>query len=653
MTATQVKIRPQTPVEMGRKAKPTDGAPKPAPASLKAPQSNKDANKTQRKSKPRKPCTTAQTVEFLDIKDLRVSKLNMRHGQDDPDIADIYPSILASGVNQSLLVRKEGKSYGVIAGRRRLFALRRKAEQTGQTVTAPCIVMASGDTVAAREASLLENVARLPATELEQFAAFKALSESGETAAGIAVTFGLTELRVKRVLALANVHPEILVLYESDELGRESLRHMTMATQAQQTTWLELWHGPEYAPQNGYLKEWLTSGTPISTKAALFPIEDYDGHIVTDLFGEQGYFQDGDLFWKHQNLAIAKLIEALKADGWKTVTLLERGSYFERYEHGQRDKHAGGKVYIQVGHDGSVETYEGWLPKGDIKKIDRILGTGEAADGTAKAATTKPEMSGPLAEYVRLHRHSVARATLLDHSGVALRLAVTHILVGSDRWTCEPPKTTSRKESTTESVAASKGAQRIAAERQAVFELLGLTEPQTYYGEPKRLASEEFATIFGSLLAQDDATVMRVLTVAMSLTLSTDETLVEAVAITLQPDMATFWEPDDAFFDILRDKRVINAMLKDIGGKRFADGLISETGTKQKTALRNRLNPNVVGKDVATPDWRPRWMQTVPTHYLDRATCPSAEAAAGVAKPLKSPTKIAKATSSKGGKTAA
>ena len=86
-----------------------------------------------------KPLATA--VKFLPVSDLHVSKLNMRKAKTDPDIEDIYPSILESGVNQSLLVRKEGKGWGVIAGRRRLFALRRKAKETGLMQKAPCIVM--------------------------------------------------------------------------------------------------------------------------------------------------------------------------------------------------------------------------------------------------------------------------------------------------------------------------------------------------------------------------------------------------------------------------------------------------------------------------------------------------------------------------------
>lgn len=631
MTAPQVKTRPQRVPTASPKA---ETAPKrkrlPAPPRLKA--ATGDA-------KPRKIVDTAQDVQVIDFAKLHISELNMRHGTAEPDISDIYPSVLATGVNQSLLVRKEGKGFGIIAGRRRWFALKRKTEETGQSVTAPCIVMASGDDIAAREASLLENVARLPSTELEQFAAFKGLSDEGATAAEIATTFGLTELRVNRVLALANVHPDILALYADDEIGRESIRHMTMATEAQQAEWLELWKGDDYAPQNYHLKEWLTGGRPIPLSAALFDIKSYSGNIIADLFGREegsGYFQDAEAFWECQNTAIAERVRALKADGWNSVTVMDRGESLNTWDYGSRAKEVGGKVFIEVGHDGSVNIREGLLAKTDIKRIDAILGTGGAADGAAKAAITKPEMSGPVAEYIRLHRHAATTATLLDHPTVALRLAVTHMLVGSHRWTVEPQRTTSRKESTTESVVSSPSAVRVADERKAVFDLLGLDAPQVCYGAPNRVASNGFAQVFASLLAQDDATVMRVMTMAMSQTLCADEDIVETVAAAIAPDVPALWTPDDAFFDVLRDKRVINAMVADIGSKRMADSMVSETGTKQKAALRNRMDANIVGKDTAQPDWRPRWMQTKPTHYIDRATCPPALAASAAAKAMKS-----------------
>ena len=625
MTAPQVKARPQR-------------APRPA---AKARTQSRAKAKTRGKPKPQPPRLEAskgdKAIQMIEVSDLHVSKLNMRHGEDAPDIADLYPSVLASGVNQSLLVRVEGKGYGVIAGRRRLFALRRKAEETGASLSAPCLVMQSGDDVAAMEASLLENVARLPSTEMEQLAAFKALADAGETADGIATTFGLTALRVKRVLALANVHADILALYEADEISHRSLRYMTMATAEQQAAWLELWRGDDYAPQESYLKDWLTGGASVETSAALFNLADYPGNIISDLFGREeggGYFQDADLFWEHQNRAIAAKADALRAEGWGNVTVLERGESLPSWDYGKRTKEAGGHVFIEVGHDGSVTVRDGLLHKRDIARIDAIVRPNDTS-AKAAAAMAKPEMSGPVAEYVRLHRHAIVSASLLDAPGVALRVAVAHMLVGSDRWTCEPTKTTSRKETTTASVAASASSVRMAEERQTVFDSLGLTAETPCYGEPKCLAKGDFATVFASLLTQDDATVMRVLALAMSQTLSSDETVVEAVCTATAPNMDALWSPDDAFFDILRDKRVLNAMLREIGGKRLADSMVSEPGTKQKTALRNRIAGVGVTPDEAKPDWRPRWMQTRPGWYLERRTCPPAHGAAEVAKAFK------------------
>ena len=625
MTAPQVKTRPQ------RAAKPA--AKKMAPTQRKPRRTGK--------TKPKPPCLEApkgsKVVKMIDLKDLHVSKLNMRHGEDAPDIENIYPSVLASGVNQSLLVRKEGKGYGVIAGRRRWYALTRRAAETGQPQTAPCLVMQSGDDVAAMEASLLENVARLPSTEMEQLAAFKALADAGETVEGIATTFGLTALRVKRVLALANVHADILALYEAEKISHRSLRYMTMATADQQATWLELWRGDDYAPQESYLKDWLTGGASIETSTALFNLADYPGNITSDLFGREegsGYFQDAHLFWEHQNRAIAAKADALRADGWGNVTVLERGESLPSWDYGKRTKEAGGHVFIEVGHDGSVTIRDGLLHKRDIARIDAIVRPNHTS-AKAAAAMAKPEMSGPVAEYVRLHRHAIVSASLLDAPGVALRVAVAHMLVGSDRWTCEPTKTTSRKETTTESVAASVSFKRMAEERQTVFDSLGLEAETPCYAEPKCLAKGDFATVFASLLTQDDATVMRVLALAMSQTLSSDEAVVEAVCMATAPDMAALWSPDDAFFNILRDKRVLNAMLREIGGKRLADSMVSEPGTKQKTALRNRIAGVGVTPEEAKPDWRPRWMQTRPGWYVERRTCPPAQGAAEVAKAFK------------------
>ncbi|WP_291078150.1 ParB/RepB/Spo0J family partition protein [Hyphomonas sp.] len=575
---------------------------------------------TKTRPRPKAKTTPKPQVRFLPVADLHVSKLNMRHGKQTPDIGDIYPSILESGIHQSLLVRKEGKGWGVIAGRRRLFALKKKAKETGKAVTAPCIIMQSGNIGAAREASLLENVARLPATQLERFAAYKALAETGKDTAAIAETFGIRELDVKRVLALANLKPELLALYESEEIRGATLQALTLATEEQQSAWLEVFHSDDYAPQGEQLKAWLTGGARIKTDVALFSLEDYAGTIITDLFGESAYFQDPDLFWTHQNKAIAEAIETWKAEGWNEIVVMERGEHFATWEHGKRTQGQGGKIFLAIGHDGSVTPHIGYLSNADIRKIDAILKTGSDSGDAPKSA--KPEMSGPMVEYISLHRHAAIRASLLDHPMVALRLTVAHMLVGSNLWSVAPQKTTSRKDLTSESVANSQGAQRFAKEQKEVLESLGLQAAQAHYGPTKQLAEGDVAEVFAVLMETSDAQVMRALTLAMGMSLGAGETITEAVTLAIPVDMQTLWEPDDAFFDILRDKKVINEMVKEVAGKSCADGALTDTGKAQKEIIRNRMKGIGVSADKARPDWRPRWMQVAARHYLSAKTCP-------------------------------
>ena len=177
----------------------------------------------------------AQTdLKHIPLDQLRISKLNMRHGRRKPDVSDILPSIRESGLRQTLLVRREGKSYGVIAGRRRFFALKEIAKETGKTPLVPCAIMTEKDAASAIAASVIENVGRLPATEMEQYEAFKRLHEEGKPVEDIATFFGVTELLVRRVLALAALAGPIRKLYAEDELDRETIRALTLATPDQQ-----------------------------------------------------------------------------------------------------------------------------------------------------------------------------------------------------------------------------------------------------------------------------------------------------------------------------------------------------------------------------------------------------------------------------------
>ena len=267
-------------------------------------------------------------LKFIPFSQLHISKLNMRHSETAPEIDDILPSVKERGIRQPLIVRREGGTakkpkYGIVAGRRRWFCLKNISDEGVEMGDVPCCVMDAKDDALAIETSIIENVARLAPTEMEQYEAFKTLAEKGQSVDDIAAVFGITANSVKRRLALGALIPEVKDAYTNQQIDAASIRVLTMATKAQQAEWIALFNSDDYCPTGQQLKAWLTGGGVITTDKALFDISDYSGIILTDLFGDHGQFADIEHFWEAQNAAIANAIEAYKADGWKEVILGE------------------------------------------------------------------------------------------------------------------------------------------------------------------------------------------------------------------------------------------------------------------------------------------------------------------------------------------
>ena len=144
----------------------------------------------------------------------------------------------------------------------------------------------------------------------------------------IAERFGVTELMVRRVLALTALTDDIKALYRAEIIDKRTLYALTLATKEQQEDWLTLLNAEdEYAPRGEQLKDWLTGGGRITTDKALFDLEAYDGTVLTDLFGETAIFGDADLFWTCQNEAIADMAERYRNEGWAETVVLERGAH--------------------------------------------------------------------------------------------------------------------------------------------------------------------------------------------------------------------------------------------------------------------------------------------------------------------------------------
>ena len=569
-------------------------------------------------------------LDHIALDRLSISPANMRSGKKPPDISGILPSIRTRGIIMPLLVRPNGSdtTFEIVAGSRRFLAAQTVATESGVAEPLPCAIMEAGDDAAALEASLIENLARLAPDEVTQWESFTRLVKEGRTPDEISMTFGMPELTVKRILALGNLLPRIRQLYRAEEIDATSVRHLTLATKAQQKTWLALYDDPQSSiPKGHQLKAWLFGGASISTSVALFDLETYQGRIVKDLFEKDGYFGDVREFEDAQRAAIEERKAAYIADGWSDVVVLPDGQYCHRYEFAATPKRKGGRVYVTIAHNGEVAFHEGYLTEREAKRIAK----GEAPEG--HTTTTRPEITAAMTSYIDLHRHAAVRSALAANTGVALRVMVAHAICGSPLWGVRVQDQRSRNEAITESIETSVAEARFDERRRAVLGVLGFDpdEPSVTLGhEPRNGPSG----LFLRLLELPDAVVMEVLGVVMAETLASGTGLIETIGLHLGVKMADYWVADDAFYGLVRDREVLTEVLREVGGDTVAQAHATEKGKTIKSVINDYLTgSNDRGK---VEQWVPRWMAFPPSAYTQRgglATVAAASRAAWLAEP--------------------
>lgn len=570
-------------------------------------------------------------IDQIPLDHLSVSKANMRAGKKPPEIADILPSIIKRGVISPLFVRPNCTPghFEIVAGKRRYYASLEAARQGQDGVTLPCITLGEGDDAEALEISMIENMLRQNPDQVTQWESYTRLVKEGRSVEDIAATFALTELQVKRILALGNLLPRIREAFRAEEIDAPTVKHLTLATKAQQKAWLALFEDSDgYAPRGQQLKAWLFGGTSIATGAALFDLAAFDGQIVKDLFGDEGYFADADQFWAAQSAEIERRKAAYLEDGWSAVEIVPAGVYFQTWEHEKTPKRKGGRVYIDINGKGEVAFHEGYLTRKEVRRQGE--GGSEAAKPTAPA---RPETTSAMASYIDLHRHAAVRSALAANSGVALRVMVAHAICGSPLWGVRVQDQRSRNEAITESIETSVAEARFDERRRAVLAVLDFDPDQaslTLGHEPRNGVSG----LFQRLLELPDAVVMEVLGVVMAETLASGTGLIETIGLHLGVDMADYWVADDAFYGLIRDREVLTEVLREVGGDTVAQAHAAEKGKTIKGVIGDYLTG---GNDRAkVENWVPRWMAFPPSAYTQRggvATVAAANRAAWLAEP--------------------
>lgn len=597
-------------------------------------------------------------LQHIPLSQLVPSSLNVRKVAEkatDPAILTLAASIKSLGLLQPLLVRAEGEAFAIVAGSRRYRALSALAQEGGSSEPVPCLVMDDGDDAAAVEASLAENIARLPMDEIDQYRAFSVLKSEGLAVADIAARFGVTERLVEQRLAIAGIIPPILNAYRKGDIRPETLRILTMATHRQQKAWWALYKSEDsYAPTGRMLKDWLFGGAQLPVSNALFDLALYDGAIVSDLFAEERYFADSAKFWALQNGAIARKREDYLSARWAEVVVLDVGQSFSPWSHVKAPRTKGGKVFIAIAANGEVTAHEGYLTEKEVKAKAKADVKAEAgSNGNEASVPERDELTKSMRTYLGLHRHAAVRTELLGHPGLALRLAVAHMVCGSSLWRIEAEPQRADSRSVAESLAASKAQEAFNAEREEVRALLGFKD----VGAETDAAGEDSAddadtiveeddevppsapihngpalirggrsfgrpdirAVLGTLMERDDDTVLRILAGLMAETLDAHTPLIETLGVLIGTDMGQWWSPEPLFFDLLRDKAAINAMLREVAGPNTADAHLASTAKLQKKIITDCLSGT--GREKVE-HWLPRYMAFPARDYREAVAPP-------------------------------
>jgi ParB family chromosome partitioning protein len=556
-------------------------------------------------------------LEFIPLDKLSISRANMRFSRRPPDVSDILPTVRARGILVPLIVRPNGAPdrFEIVAGRRRFHAAQIVAEErraSGEAAgpePAPCAVLEAGDDAAAVEASLIENIARLDPDEVAQWETFARLIREGRSEDEIGLTFGLPKQTVRRVLALGNLLPGIRELYRNEAIDRTTVRHLTLATKAQQKAWLALYDDPDaYTPVGHQLKAWLFGGQSIATRHALFDVEASGLAVVADLFGEDSWFADADAFWAKQMEAVEAMRAAFVEAGWPDAVIVPASEPFQPWEYERAGKRKGGRVYLDVRANGEVVIHEGLISRREAQRLAR----GEAGP---EARRERPELTSALQTYVDLHRHAAVRAALARQPGVALRLLIAHAICGAPYWRVEPEPQAAKSEATRASVAASPAEAAFDERRRAVLDLLGIAlDERTLTGGNS--GPYGLCGLFRRLTELPDAAVMDVAAIVMGESLAAGSPAVEALGLCLDVRMEDWWQADDAFFEQVRDREVLERIVAEVAGDAVAAANVRESGKTLKKIVRDHLAGTNGRPRVA--HWVPKWMAFPPSAYTAR-----------------------------------
>ena len=204
---------------------------------------------------------------------------------------------------------------------------------------------------------------------------------------------------------------------------------------------------------------------------------------------------------------------------------------------------------------------------------------------------------------------------------------LAHVIAGADLWRVDIEAQRAPKEDIAESVETSSAETAFDLKRRAVLAVIEFdAETPTVTG--KGYHRPPFAPLFARLLELPDPVVMEIVAIVMGEALKAGSEAVEMIGFHLGTDMRKHWSADAAFFDQLRDREVLLAIVSEVAG---ADAAAGNKDAKGK-ALKAIISDCLAGENgrAKTQPWVPLWMAFPPSAYTARGGVGSVTADARV-----------------------
>ena len=276
----------------------------------------------------------APTQSFVPLYDIGVAPENLRAGEGaDEGIPQLAETIAVADIVVPLCVRpgrKGEKPFMALDGRRRLFALEVLLEAGRIEAAHPvrCDVFESKAAQAA--AAVLTNAERRPIHVADVIAAIGKMRKSKMNSTSIASALGYDELEIRRLTALAGLHPKAL---KALRLGRINMTHARQLArlddQKEQGDFAQTaldGHFQDYHLSNRIERGRTDVGDPRFALVGMARYAGAGGRVESDLFGElPDVLLDPDVLtalWRARTEPVVASFEAL---GLKVFIARERG----------------------------------------------------------------------------------------------------------------------------------------------------------------------------------------------------------------------------------------------------------------------------------------------------------------------------------------